>query len=468
MGKRRKRLPLIEDLEIIDIASEGKAIGKYNDMVVFVVGAIPGDIIDVQVSKKKKRYLEAFPVKFKKHSDLRVDAKCEHFGVCGGCKWQSLPYEKQLFYKQKQVLDNFKHLGKIEIDEVNNILPAPEIYYYRNKLEYTFSNKRWLTKEEVESDVEFNNIPALGFHVPKMFDKIVDVNHCHLQGNYSNEIRNFIRKYALEKELEFFDIRKNEGFLRNLVVRNTAQGELMIILVAFEENQKLFDLLDAVYSEFPQITSLNYIINKKLNDSYADLDVVTYKGKDHLMEQMGELKFKVSPKSFYQTNSKQAFNLYQKTLEFADLQNDDIVYDLYTGTGTIANFVAKKAKKVIGIEYVEDAIKDAKINSEINNINNTSFYAGDMKDVFTAGLISKEGKPDVVILDPPRAGMHPDVVNTILNASPERIVYVSCNPATQARDISLMNDKYKTVKIQPVDMFPHTHHVENIALLIKR
>ncbi len=466
--RKKRRLPLIKELEIIDIAAEGKAIAKHDDVVVFVVGAIPGDVVDVQVSKKKKRYLEAYPVKFHKLSNDRVDAKCEHFGICGGCKWQSLPYEKQLFYKNKQVIDSFKHLGKIDIKETYDILPAPKIYNYRNKLEFTFSNKRWLTKEEVESSEVFDNVPALGFHVPKMFDKIVDVKHCHLQENYSNEIRNFIKEYAIVNNLDFFDIRKNEGFLRNLVIRNTANGELMVILIVTNENKDLFNLLDSVYNEFPQITSLNYIINKKTNDSYADLDVVTYKGKDHLMEKMGNLKFKVSPKSFYQTNSEQAFNLYNIALNFADLSGTETVYDLYTGTGTIANFVAKKSKKVIGIEYVEDAIKDAKINSELNKIDNTVFYAGDMKDIFTQELIKKEGKPDVVILDPPRAGMHKDVVNTILNATPEKIVYVSCNPATQARDISLMSEMYETIKVQPVDMFPHTHHVENVALLIKK
>jgi len=468
VGRKRKRLPILENIEIIDAGAEGKAIAKHNDMVIFVNRVVPGDIVDIQVSKKRKSYLEGYPIKFHKYSDDRVEAKCDHFGVCGGCKWQNLPYEKQLFYKNKQVIDSFQRIGKIDIKDVNYILAAPDEYFYRNKMEYTFSNKKWLTQEEVESDNEFDNRNALGFHVPKMFDKIVDVFECHLQANYSNEIKNFIRDYALNNNIEFYDIRENTGLLRNLVIRNTDNGELMVILIVGKEDKATTTLLDAVYSEFPQITSLNYIINKKLNDSYADQEVICYKGKDHLMETMGDLIFKVSPKSFYQTNSKQAFNLYKKTLEFADIKSNEIVYDLYTGAGTIANFVARNAKKVIGIEYVEDAIKDAKINSELNNINNTEFFAGDMKDVLNNKFIEKYGKPNTIIIDPPRAGMHTDVVNTILNAEPEKIVYVSCNPATQARDIALMKNKYNTVKIQPVDMFPHTHHVENVALLIKK
>ncbi len=465
---RRKKLPILENIEIIDAGAEGKAIAKHNDMVVFVNRVVPGDVVDIQVSKKRKSYLEGYPIKFHKYSDDRVEAKCEHFGICGGCKWQNLPYDKQLFYKNKQVIDSFQRIGKIDIKEVNYILAAPNEYFYRNKMEYTFSNKKWLTQEEVESGNEFDNRNALGFHVPKMFDKIVDVFECHLQANYSNEIKNFVRNFALENNIEFYDIRENTGLLRNLVIRNTYDGELMVILIVAKNDKLTTILLDAIYKEFPQITSLNYIVNKKLNDSYADQEVICYKGKDHLMEKMGDLQFKVSPKSFYQTNSKQAFNLYKIALEFADIKSNETVYDLYTGTGTIANFVARNAKKVIGIEYVEDAIKDAKINSELNNISNTEFFAGDMKDVLNNDFINKHGKPDTIILDPPRAGMHADVVNTILNAEPEKIVYVSCNPATQARDIALMKEKYDTIKIQPVDMFPHTHHVENVALLIKR
>ena len=465
---RRKRLPILENIEIIDAGAEGKAIAKHNDMVIFVNRVVPGDIVDIQVSKKRKSYLEGYPIKFHKYSDDRVEAKCEHFGVCGGCKWQNLPYEKQLFYKNKQVIDSFERIGKIDIKQVKYILAAPDEYLYRNKMEYTFSNKKWLTQEEVESGNEFDNRNALGFHVPKMFDKIVDVFECHLQANYSNEIKNFVRDYALNNNIEFYDIRENTGLLRNLVIRNTDNGELMVILIVGKDDKNTTILLDAIYTEFPQITSLNYIVNKKLNDSYTDQEVVCYKGKDHLMEKMGDLQFKVSPKSFYQTNSKQAFNLYKTTLEFADIKPNETVYDLYTGTGTIANFVASSAKKVIGIEYVEDAIKDAKINSELNNISNTEFFAGDMKDVLNNEFVKKYGKPNTIIVDPPRAGMHADVVNTILNAEPEKIVYVSCNPATQARDIALMKEKYDTVKIQPVDMFPHTHHVENVALLIKK
>jgi 23S rRNA (uracil1939-C5)-methyltransferase len=465
---RKKKLPILENIEIIDAGAEGKAIAKHNDMIVFVNRVVPGDIVDVQVSKKRKKYLEAYPIKFHKYSADRVEPKCEHFGVCGGCKWQNLPYEKQLFYKNKQVIDSFERLGKIEVKKINYILAAPEEYFYRNKLEYTFSNKKWLTQDEIESNSEFNNRNALGFHVPKMFDKIVDVFECHLQANYSNEIKNFVRNYALKNNLEFYDIRENTGLLRNLVIRNTDNGELMVILIVAKQDKATITLLDAIHKKFPQITSLNYIINTKLNDSYSDQEVICYKGKDHLMEKMGDLQFKVSPKSFYQTNSKQAYNLYNIALKYADIKENDIVYDLYTGTGTIANFVAGNAKKVIGIEYVEDAIKDAKTNSEINNINNTEFFAGDMKDVLNNDFINKHGKPNIIIVDPPRAGMHTDVVNTILNAEPEKIVYVSCNPATQARDIALMKEKYETVKIQPVDMFPHTHHVENVALLIRK
>ncbi len=464
---RKKKLPILEQIEIIDAGAEGKAIAKYNDLVIFVNKVVPGDIVDIQISKSKKKFLEGYPVKFHKFSDDRVEAKCEYFGVCGGCKWQNLPYSKQLFYKNKQVIDNFIRIGKIEIEKINNIIPAPEEYFYRNKLEYTFSNKKWLTKEEIDSTNEFLNRNALGFHIPKMFDKIIDIEQCHLQGNYSNEIKNFTRNYAIEHNLDFFDIINNTGLLRNLVIRNTNNGEIMVILIATKKTEELMLLLESISNNFPQITSLNYIINTKINDSYTDQNVITHKGKDHLMEQMGELKFKVSPKSFYQTNSNQAHNLYKIAMDYANIQPDEIIYDLYTGTGTIANFIAKKAKKVIGIEYVKDAIKDAKTNSELNNITNTHFFAGDMKDILNDNFIKENGAPNTIIIDPPRAGMHPDVINTILKASPQKIVYVSCNPATQARDISLMKEIYKTVKIQPVDMFPQTHHVENVALLIK-
>ena len=465
MGRKKRKNPLLEQLEIIDVAAEGKSIAKYEDRIIFVTGVIPGDIVDVQITKKKKKYSEGYPTKFHKYSEDRVEAECEHFGVCGGCKWQHLPYSKQLFYKNKQVIDNFERIGKIDVKEKFEILPAPKEYYYRNKLEFSFSNKEWLTKEQVESGEEFGIRNACGFHVPKMFDKIVNVKHCHLQDNFSNEIRNFVRKYAVENKLDFFDIRANTGFLRNMIVRNTAKGELMLIVIFLEMTENVEKVLDAIYKEFPQVTSLNYVINPKSNDSINDLDVITYKGNDHLMEEMGDLKFKVSPKSFYQTNSEQAYNLYKKTLEFAGINENNLVYDLYTGTGTIANFVAKTAKKVIGIEYVEDAIKDAKLNSELNNITNTVFFAGDMKDVLNDEFVKTHGKPDVIIIDPPRAGMHQNVIDTILRISPKKIVYVSCNPATQARDIALMKEQYKTLKIQPVDMFPQTHHVENIALL---
>jgi 23S rRNA (uracil1939-C5)-methyltransferase len=450
-------------------AAKGKAVAKSPDgRVVFLSNAVPGDVVDIRTGRMRKSFYEGKAIKFHHLSDKRVTPVCDHFGVCGGCKWQHLPYPKQLFYKNKQVIDNFERIGKIEVEEKIDIFPAPEQYYYRNKLEFSFSNKEWLTKEQVESGENFGERNACGFHVPKMFDKIVNVNHCYLQGNFSNEIRNFVREYAVENKLEFFDIRGHSGFLRNMIVRNTAKGEIMLIVIFCKNDENVEKTLDAIYEKFPQITSLNYVINNKLNDSINDLEVINYKGKDHLMEHMGDLKFKISPKSFYQTNSEQAYNLYKKALEFAGVTNEDLVYDLYTGTGTIANFVAKNAKKVIGIEYVEDAIKDAKINSELNNITNTEFFTGDMKDILNDEFVGNHGTPDVIIIDPPRAGMHKDVIDTILRISPKKIVYISCNPATQARDIALMKEDYNTLKIQPVDMFPQTHHVENIALMTKK
>lgn len=463
---KQKPLPLMESIEITDAAAEGVAIAKHNDMVIFVKNAVPGDIADLQVTRRKSNYREATAIKFHHLSDKRTEPICEHFGVCGGCKWQNMAYEHQLFYKQKQVSDNFKRIGKLDFSEISPILKSPETDFYRNKLEFTFSNKKWLTQEQVDSKQEFENRNALGFHIPKMFDKIIDVETCHLQGGYSNEIKNEVRKYALEKNLDFYDIKNQTGYLRNLIIRNTKKGELMVLLVFnYDDSEKHSLLLNHLKSKFPQITSLLYVINAKRNDTIFDLDVERFDGNDYIIEEMENLKFKVSAKSFFQTNSEQAYNLYKVAREFAAIKPHETVYDLYTGTGTIANFVAGNAKKVVGIEYIDQAIEDAKINSDLNKISNTVFYAGDMKDVLNDEFIIENGKPDVIITDPPRAGMHIDVVNKILDIAPERIVYVSCNPATQARDLALMNEKYNIEKIQPVDMFPHTHHVENVVLM---
>ena len=475
MGRRRRKLPIYENVEIIDLAAEGKAIAKIRiegeesrELIVFVKDCIPGDIVDIQVNRKKKSFMEAYPIKFHKYSEKRVEAKCSHFGVCGGCKWQSLPYKDQLIYKQKQVVDQLTHIGGIELPEVESILASENEYYYRNKLEFTFSNKRWLTKEEIDDDSPKNR-DALGFHIPKMFDKIVDVETCYLQKDPSNAIRLAIKQYAIDHQLEFYDVRNETGLLRNLIVRTSTTGDLMVILSLYHENRELREnLLSFVRAKFPEISSLMYVINSKKNDTITDLPVKLFSGKDHIFEKMEGLQFKIGPKSFYQTNSDQAYELYCLVREYADLTGNELVYDLYTGTGTIANFVAKKAKKVIGVEYVPEAIEDAKVNSEINKIDNTSFFAGDMKDVLNEDFIRDNGKPDLIILDPPRAGIHKDVIDAILSAEPEKIVYVSCNAATQARDIQLLDAKYKVVRYRPVDMFPHTAHVENIALLTRK
>lgn len=468
MGRRRK-LPLIENLEIIDVAAEGKAIGKHNEMVVFVPWLIPGDVADVQVTRKRKKFMEGQAVKVHKYSDDREEPFCEHFGACGGCKWQNLPYEKQLHFKQKQVVDNLTRIGKIKIDDVQPIKASAKTKYYRNKLEYTFSASRWLTNEEVAKGDKITLRNALGFHVPGMFDRVIDLNHCYLQDEFSDKLRLALRKYTEEEGFTYYHQRSNEGFLRNLIVRNTNIGERMVIVVFGENDQnKIEALMYFIKDNFSHITSLMYVVNEKLNDTIGDLEIKLYNGRDHIFEEMEGLKFKIGPKSFFQTNSDQALELYKITREFANLQKDDVVYDLYTGTGTIANFVAKECKKVVGVEYVEDAIKDAKVNSEINGIENTLFFAGDMKDVLNNEFIHEHGAPDVIITDPPRAGMHGDVVQTILNAAPQKIVYVSCNPATQARDIELLSEKYKVKAIQPVDMFPHTHHVENVVRLERK
>jgi 23S rRNA (uracil1939-C5)-methyltransferase len=468
LSRGNKPLPLHENVEIIDIGSEGKAIAKVDGIVVFTTLVIPGDIVDLQVTKKREKYQEAKVVKIHTNSPDRIPAFCEHFEVCGGCKWQYLPYEKQLFYKQKQVFDQLKRIGKVTLPEFIPIKGSTNSTFYRNKLEFTFSNRRWLTHEEVKSGDQFDNMDVLGFHVQGMFDKVLNVNKCWLQPEPSNSIRNSVKEYAIANNLEFYDLRNKAGFLRNLIIRTTSIGEVMVIVNFFKEDkEKRESLLNFLVDKFPEITSLQFVINEKGNDTILDQQLHVFKGRDHIIEDMEGLKFIIGPKSFYQTNSDQAYELYKIARDFASLTGKEVVYDLYTGTGTIACFVASLANKVIGIEYVPEAIVDAKINAENNAIENTKFFAGDMKDILTQAFIAEHGHPDVIITDPPRAGMHEDVISTILFAAPQRIVYVSCNPATQARDISLLSHQYQVTKVQPVDMFPHTHHVENVVLLEK-
>lgn len=469
MAKKRKQLPLLENITITDVATEGKAIAKVDGMTVFVPFVVPGDVVDIQLTKKKSNYAEGRAVRFESFSEKRTEAFCEHFGICGGCKWQILPYEEQLKYKQKQVIDNFTRIGKIELSEISPILSAPETTFYRNKLEFTFSDKRWLTEKEIGSDKEFSQMNALGFHIPGMFDKVLDIHKCWLQDDLSNQIRNSIREFCLQNDYSFFDLRNQNGLMRTLIIRNTSIGEWMVIVVFYEDDaEKREKLLNFVADKFPQITSLLFIINQKANDTITDQEVICWKGREYIVEEMEDLRFKIGPKSFYQTNSRQAYNLYKIARDFAGLSGNELVYDLYTGTGTIANFVARSAKKVIGIEFVEEAIEDARKNSHNNNIENMLFFAGDMRKILTQDFINEHGRPDVIITDPPRAGMHDDVIETILFAEPQRIVYVSCNPATQARDLNLLDSKYKVTRVQPVDMFPHTHHVENVVLLMKK
>lgn len=466
---RKKDLPLLEKVKITDIGSEGNALARVENMVVFVPMLVPGDVVDIKVIRKRKKFMEGRVVRFHEYSPDRIKPRCRHFGVCGGCKWQHLPYSLQLKFKQKQVTDNLSRIGKVELPAEDPIAGSPDLYLYRNKLEYTFSHKRWLTDEEIKSGAELERENALGFHIPGLFDKVLDITECHLQPEPTNEIRNAVREYSRFNNLDFFDLREQRGFLRNLIVRNNIKGDVMVIVVFFhEDREKREALLDFIGKSFPRITSLMYIINKKKNDSLGDQEPVLYRGDDHLIETMGGLKFRIGAKSFYQTNTRQAEELYSTALRFAGLTGKEIVYDLYTGTGTIANFVAGHAEKVIGIEYVEEAINDARINSEINEIGNTRFFAGDMKDVLSEDFVARNGRPDVIITDPPRAGMHEDVVGVILKALPSKIVYVSCNPATQARDIFLLSETYEVKRIQPVDMFPHTHHVENVVLLEKK
>lgn len=469
MSRGRNKKPFFEGVLITDIGAEGKAIGRVNDVVVFTTHVIPGDVVDMQVTKKRTKYMEAIVKRVVSESPDRVPAFCEHFEVCGGCKWQFLPYEKQLFYKQKQVTDQLRRIGRIELPEITPILGSKKTTFYRNKLEFGFSNKRWLTHDEISTDWDELNMNALGFHVPGLFDKIININKCWLQDEPSNEIRNFIKKYADKNKLEFFDRKIQSGLLRNIIVRTSTTGDVMLIVCFYSEQKENREaLLAAIADEFPQITSLMYVINGKGNDTIHDQEIIVYKGNDHILEEMEGLKFKIGPKSFYQTNSEQAYELYKVAREFAGLKGDEVVYDLYTGTGTIANFIARNVQKVVGIEYVPEAIEDAHVNSELNGITNTNFFAGDMKKILTGDFITQHGRPDVIITDPPRAGMDEEVVKTILEAAPEKVVYVSCNPATQARDLALMDELYKVTRIQPVDMFPHTHHVENVVLLKKR
>ena len=466
MARKQKQLPIFYEVTITDVAAEGKAIAKVDDMVIFTQYAVPGDVVDLQIFKKKKNYMEGRVIKFHSYSEKRCNAQCEHYGTCGGCKWQILPYDEQIRYKQKQVVDNLTRLGHIELPEVTPILGSEKTYFYRNKLEYTFSNRKWLTMEDMQKEHRPEELNGVGFHIPGMFDKVLDINKCWLQDDISNQIRNEIRVYAQANRLTFFDLRNQEGFLRTLMIRTTSTGELMVVVVFFYEDEPArVALLQHLTDKFPQITSLLYVINSKCNDTITDQEIHCFKGAEAIYEEMEGLRFKIGPKSFYQTNSEQAYELYKVARNFAELTGDELVYDLYTGTGTIANFVSRKARQVIGIEYVPEAIEDAKVNSALNGIDNTLFFAGDMKDILTDRFIEEYGRPDVIITDPPRAGMHEDVINVILNAAPRRIVYVSCNPATQARDLQMLDVKYKVTAVQPVDMFPHTHHVENVVRL---
>ena len=470
--RNKKKLPLLEQVEITAVAAEGKSLARVDDKVVFVPYVVPGDIVDLQVKKKKSNYMEAVAVKLYKASSLRDEPFCQHYGVCGGCKWQCLKYEEQLKAKQQQVMDNLTRIGKVELPQSLPILGSRKTREYRNKLEFGFSNKRWLTEDEVSSGVKYDVMDAVGFHITGAFDKILDIKACHLMDDQQNRIRNYIRDYALEHKLSFYDLRQNAGLLRSMMVRNSNTGELMVLMQfrmeSDQERQQAMNLMQSLADTFPEITSLLYVDNHKANDTFGDQQLHCFKGTDFIYETMENLKFKVGPKSFYQTNTEQAYELYTVARRFAGLTGKELVYDLYTGTGTIANFVARQARQVIGIEYVPEAIEDAKENSRINGIDNTLFYAGDMKDLLDKDFIAEHGHPDVIITDPPRAGMHQDVIDTILFAAPRRIVYVSCNPATQARDLNLLDADYKVTAVQPVDMFPHTQHVENVVLLERR
>ncbi len=470
MARNKRQQLTYEHIVLTDAGAKGKAVGKTGDgRVLFVKNAVPGDVVDVRIRKKRRNYLEGEATKVHTYSDKRTEPKCEHFGICGGCSWQNMDYKYQLQFKESEVLNNLKRIGHIELPETSPILGSDDIYYYRNKMEYSFSDNRWITQEEVDAGKTIESRNGLGFHMPGMWDKVLDIDTCHLQAEPGNSIRLALKAIAEKHNIPFFNLREQTGMLRTVIIRNTSIGELMVLVQFREYDQQIVEtLLDELYTQFPQITSLLYTINGKGNDTIYDLDIVTYKGADHIFEEMEGLRFKIGPKSFYQTNSKQAYELYKVTREYAALTKDDVVYDLYTGTGTIAQFVAKTVKKVVGIESVPEAIESAKENAINNKIDNTVFYAGDMKKVLNDEFIAENGAPDVIITDPPRDGMHKDVVETILRVAPKRIVYVSCNSATQARDLALMDESYKVIKVQPVDMFPQTHHVENIVLLEKR
>lgn len=469
MARRKKTLPLIESLKIETAGAQGKSVGRYLEKVVFVSGVVPGDVVDVQVFKKRRNYMEAKPVKFHVFSSERSEPFCEHFGVCGGCKWQNMEYSHQLKYKEQQVIDQFTRIGHLEVNDWLPILPSEKTRLYRNKLEFTFSNKKWLTIEQIQSDEKIEDRNGLGFHIPGAFDKVVDLNECHLQDEPSNSIRAFVREFTRDNDYSYFDLRVQEGLLRNLIIRSSTLGEVMVILSFFENDKdKIELLLEALGNKFPEISSLMYVVNEKKNDTLFDQNIICYKGNDYILEQLGDLKFKIGPKSFFQTNSLQANFLYDAAIGFANISEEDIVYDLYSGTGTISCILAQKAKEVIGVEQIEEAVLAARENAEFNNLDNTHFYTGDTKDVLNPSFFNKHGKPDVIIVDPPRAGLHEKVVMEILAASPERFVYISCNPATQARDLALMKDAYSIEKVQAVDMFPQTHHVENIAFLVKK
>jgi len=470
MARKKNNNQIFENIEVLDAGAKGKCIAKAPDgKIILISNAVPGDIVDVQTTKKRSAYYEGDAIVFHTLSSKRTTPKCVHFGVCGGCKWQDMQYQDQLFYKQKEVENNLKRIGKMELPEILPILGSEKQYYYRNKMEFSFSSSRWLSLDEIRSTDEIFNKNALGFHIPGMWDKILDLKECHLQDEPSNSIRLAVRNFAIENNLTFFNSREQYGLLRTLMVRNTSIGEVMVLIQFFEEDQEKRELLlTFIANRFPEITSLLYVINSKGNDTLYDQDILLYKGRDHIFEEMEGLRFKINAKSFYQTNSEQAFELYKVTRDFAGLTGKELVYDLYTGTGTIAQFIAKKAKRVVGIESVPDAIEAAKENAQLNGIDNVAFFVGDMKKVFNAAFIQKNGIPDVIITDPPRDGMHKEVVEQILNIAPEKIVYVSCNSATQARDLSLMDADYKVTKVQPVDMFPQTYHVENVVLLTKR
>lgn len=464
LSKKKKELPVVDNLKITSLAAEGKSVARWGDLVVFIPLGAPGDVVNVKLTKKKHSFAEGRIVEFVEKSPIRVEPFCEHFGVCGGCKWQHIPYDVQLKYKRQQVVDALERIAKVALPEIKDTLGSDKTQFYRNKLEFTFSNKSWLTQEQLASGQEFADRNAAGFHIPGAFDKVLDINKCWLQNDISNSIRLFVKAYAKQNGLSFYDIRANKGLLRTMVVRISGKGEIMLTIVFGEDDREdIAALMNAVVEKFPDVTSLYYVINTKQNDTLNDLDFNLFYGRPYIEEEMEDLTFRVGPKSFYQTNSLQAHKLYSVAREMAQLTGSETLYDLYTGTGTIANFVAKKCAQVIGIEYVPEAIEDAKLNSKLNGIDNTEFFAGDMKNVLTDEFVEKMGKPDVMIVDPPRAGMHEDVVNVILNAEPRRIVYVSCNPATQARDLALLDAKYEVTAVQPVDMFPHTQHVENVV-----